>query len=113
MSMIVTGLVLVLVYIAVHAALCVGPFTQRYNPLIAWFLQRQGMAAITIGAHCFLADRNRPLTPQGEVHERWHFHQWRVRPFMAPVYLFWLLVVGYDHHPLENEARRAADQPER
>lgn len=36
-----------------------------------------------------------------------HNHQFRVRPFMAPVYIFWDKVVGYRKNPLEKEAERA------
>lgn len=92
---------------------CVGPFHYRYAGWIARYLRSQGMAFITIGAMCFKAEIDSVPTPEQDAHERHHNHQWRVRPFFAPVYLFWMLVKGYDKHEDEQDARREAGQKER
>ena len=89
-----------------------APFHYRYNRLIAWFLKQRGMVAITIGATCYRVDMS-TWSDQADRHERAHYHQWRVRPFFGPVYLFWILVRGYDHNADENEARRESGEDER
>lgn len=98
-----------------------GTFRFCYNKYIAKLIPMDGW---TFGARCYvkkpelLADfapggfeplnlpHDHPVR-QWFRHEAQHNHQFRVRPFMAPVYIFWDRVVGYRKNPLEKEAGRA------
>lgn len=92
----------------------VGPFHYRYSRPVAWLLNRMHMAFITIGAICFTDSPGRVATWQQDRHERHHTRQWRAwLLLMPPVYLALLAIYGYNRHPQENAARRAAGQPER
>lgn len=92
-----------------------GPFCFAYNGLIAIGLRRLGVAGITIGARCYVADHWRLALgfcgPQTAFwrHEHYHYaRQWRpLGPLMPPVYLALLAVYGYDRHPFEIPAYRA------
>lgn len=108
------------VYWAVYGR---GKFHFVYNGLVAKFLRRVKMDGITLGARCYVREFNLILEfplgyepvdlPHDSPARRWwrhehqHYHQWRVRPFMAPVYIYWQLKSGYGHNPLEDEANRA------
>lgn len=100
-----------------------GPFRFTYHPVVARFLPK---GAWTFGARAYLKNAAdladfapggfEPLhlpydhpVRQWFRHEKQHNHQFRVRPFMAPVYVFWDTVVGYWRNPLEKEAERAED----
>jgi hypothetical protein len=90
-----------------------GPFAVTYNPVIAWWLRRLGMEAITLGARVYLYRQNAILKPSGFVHEEFHFRrQWRIYPLrFAPRYLWLLARYGYAKHPMEQDARAAAGEP--
>ena len=102
-----------LVYAALVVALTYGPFREVYWLPMARLLERIGMAAITIGRFCFARERAYlPLGEQARKHERCHHWQWMVLfVLFPPVYLILLKIYGYDKHPLEQDARRAAGQP--
>ena len=105
-----------------------GPFRFAYNPHIAPLVRRQGADGTTVGARCYVGHPNLIAEfPNGFEpvhlpyhsparrwwrHEKGHNHQWRVRPLMAPVYVFWELLVGWQRNPLEIESRREEDRPE-
>ncbi len=105
-----------------------GEFRFVYNPVIAPHVRKQGADGTTIGARCYVAHPGlitefpsglEPVTlPWNSSARRWwrhekrHNRQFRVRPFMGPVYLFWELAVGWKNNPLEIEAEREEDTPE-
>lgn len=106
------------VIVALYCGLCLfvvygtGPFGFMYVPVIAWFLRKIGMSAITIGATCFVADRAylHLAGPQHRLyrHEIVHYGQWRARPLTFALRYLWLLATkGYAHHDDEDEARKA------
>lgn len=111
------GLVLVAYYFLIAWLVYFrGPFQFVYNPVIAWLLDRFGMEAITIGARCYLCDRDRVLTPERLKHEEvGHFqNQWRRQPFtFIPQYLYELVRYGYNKMPMENAARADGGEPTR
>lgn len=92
-----------------------GRFTVVYVAPVAWLLSQIGMQAITLGRFCCTVRKGMILSDAGWKHEHWHWRrQWCVLgPLMPPVYLALLAWKGYDKHPFENAARRAAGQPER
>lgn len=100
-----------------------GGFRFVYNPYIAPLVRKWFKAmGWTCGARCYVArpdllegfgpgGTEPPKRPSAE-HAWWrhekdgHGRQFRVRPFMGPVYVFWGIVVGYVRNPLELEAER-------
>jgi len=102
-----------------------GPFRFAYNPVVAWLLERIRKDGITLFARCYSRTRKliedfpngfEPLHLPAQSwqrrwwrHEKQHNRQWRVRPFMAPVYLVLEILFGYAGNPLEHEADRAED----
>jgi len=91
-----------------------GEFGFVHSPVVAWFLRKIRMAAITIGARAYVAKPEylQVAATGGTLwkHEKQHNRQWRVRPFFAPVYLYWQLKEGYERNPLEEEARNAESE---
>ena len=92
-----------------------GPFAVTYNPVIAWWLRRFRMEAVTLGARVYLHRQNAVLSPSGYTHEEFHFkHQWRVTPLtFLPRYFYQLARFGYDQMEMEQAAREAAGEPRR
>lgn len=105
-----------------------GEFRFVYNPVIAFAVKHWFKAmGWTCGARCYVdrPDRLDGFGPGGTEppirgtpeHDWWqhecdgHGHQFRVRPFMGPVYVFWGIAVGYWNNPLEVEARREELDP--
>lgn len=102
-------------YTLLCAFLCYsGPFVEVYWAPMAWVLRKIRMQAITLGRFCFKLTRDAVLSEQGKRHEKRHWWQWMVLfVLFPPVYLTLLKVQGYQKHWLENDARRAAGEPER
>lgn len=115
--------------VAIWATFLRGKFRFVYSPLVAPAVRRQGADGTTIGARCYVAHPDliaefpngfEPTTLPWHSnarrwwrHEAWaHGKQWRVRPFMGPVYLFWEIAVGWKRNPLEIEGQQAEDAPE-
>ena len=92
-----------------------GPFCVTYNRVIGWLLSHTRMQAITLGSTCYVFSPFVQLTTVGIRHERWHYeHQWQRWPLtFIPRYLWLLVRWGPRNHPMENEARRYAGEPER
>lgn len=94
-----------------------GAFTICYSPFVGWVLRTfaPSMECITIGARCYLWDRNDPITEQRVTHEKFHYtNQWREYPLtFLPRYFYELWKYGYDKSPMENAARAAAGEPTR
>lgn len=93
-----------------------GQFRFVYNPAMALLLRVIQMAAITIGARCYVAkiDYLALVTITGTFwkHEYRHYRQWRAHPFtFAAVYLYRLARYGYHAHPDENDANAAERAP--
>lgn len=110
MTYLIVGLAVLIAYYALCAWLVYGrgPFRLAYNPYIAWFIRRLGMAAMTIGARGYVAH---PSYLFGQVklkaHEYVHYQQWFRSPFtFLPRYLFRLARYGYRNHPDEIDARK-------
>lgn len=117
--MIATGLVLgIYVGVCVWAVYGRGDFALAYNPIIAWYLGKLGVVAQCIGARGYLCQPLDQWTPAQLLelyeHEGDHYDLWKkLGPLFPPVYLVLLAIYGYDKHPFEQRARRAANQPER
>lgn len=111
MTYLIVGLAVLVAYYALCAWLVYGrgSFKLAYNPYIAWFIRRLGMAAMTIGARGYVAHPSY-LFGQSKlfIHEREHYRQWFKNPFsFLPRYLFLLARHGYKAHPDEIDARKA------
>jgi len=89
------------------------PGAEVYNAVVARFLPENGV--VTLWLTLYKKDIRQVLKPEQRVHERFHiFEQWCRWP---QTFLFRILIDyalrGYNGSVYENEARRAAGQPER
>lgn len=119
-----TYLLIAVLLLAAYGAFCHwlifrrGEFQFVYNGFIAWvlcnFMGR--MQCITLGARCYGYAKNWQiqLTPQRRTHEKFHWYQQQNAPYtFFPRYLWLMVRYGYDKHPIEQDARRAAGEPVR
>lgn len=95
-----------------------GPFALTYNPYVAWLVRRLKVVAVTVGARGYLALPFSAWTAaqlqELYDHESEHGRQYRTWGFLfLPVYWLLLAIHGYDKHPWEQRARRAAGESER
>jgi hypothetical protein len=90
-----------------------GPFLPCYSALVARYLKRAGMQAMTLGARCYLFAPDAVLTSSGLAHELYHYErQWRRWPFSFVLRYLWENArVGYGKNKYEQEARAAAGEP--
>lgn len=81
--------------------------------LIGWWLRRTGYAGITLPPLGIYLLEHRLHDQRLRRHEAEHWRQYQrmgaVR-FYA-VYLWWLMRVGYQNHPMERAARAAEVEP--
>lgn len=126
-----------MIYLALILALLVGGYvllvrTQmkrdvavRYNMIFARFLRfilPAQMRCLSLWTSAWLLyhpkDLRGKLSETGRKHELdghlRNLNQWAGHPYSMPFRYLWLLLrFGYDKHPMEQEARRVAGEPER